>query len=121
MDYFGDGSFYVIDSPGHLGGHINVLARTSADGSWIFLGGDTCHDVRILTGEKQMFYEADATGKVISCAHVDKDKAQEHIDRVGALMKIEKVHVLVAHDWEWYEKNKGGPAFLPGKIPPVSL
>lgn len=63
MDYFEDGSLYIIDAPGHLSGHINVLARTSEDGSWILLGGDTCHDVRLLTGEKQMFYEADQLGK----------------------------------------------------------
>ena len=23
------------------------------------------------------------------------------------------MQVLLAHDWEWYEKNKGGSAFLP--------
>ena len=119
LDFFSDGSLYIIDSPGHLSGHVNVLARTSEDGSWIYLGGDTCHDVRLLTGQRQMFFKADASGKVISCMHVDKDKAQEHINRVGNLMKLKEVHVLVAHDWEWYENNTGGSAFLPGTIPPV--
>jgi len=27
VDFFRDGSVYVIDSPGHLFGHVNVLAR----------------------------------------------------------------------------------------------
>ncbi|KAJ5937119.1 hypothetical protein N7466_003569 [Penicillium verhagenii] len=47
-DYFGDGSFYLLDSPGHCAGHISALARTtssSADGddTFVFLGGDICH------------------------------------------------------------------------------
>lgn len=44
LDYFGDGSLYIIDSPGHLPGHLNILARTSADGGWIYLAGDSAHD-----------------------------------------------------------------------------
>ncbi|CUA69259.1 hypothetical protein RSOLAG22IIIB_08383 [Rhizoctonia solani] len=42
LDYFGDGSFYLLDSPGHAIGHICGLARTTPD-SFVFLGGDICH------------------------------------------------------------------------------
>lgn len=44
-DYFGDGSFYILDSPGHAIGHINALARTHASPSsaFIHLGGDSAH------------------------------------------------------------------------------
>lgn len=46
-DYFGDGSLYLLDSPGHCPGHISALARTtpSSDGgsTFVFLGGDICH------------------------------------------------------------------------------
>ena len=31
-DYFGDGSFYLLDTPGHSIGHICGLARTTAGG-----------------------------------------------------------------------------------------
>jgi glyoxylase-like metal-dependent hydrolase (beta-lactamase superfamily II) len=41
-DYFGDGSLYILDSPGHAIGHISALVRTS-EGSFVFLGGDICH------------------------------------------------------------------------------
>ncbi|OBZ71426.1 N-acyl homoserine lactonase AttM [Grifola frondosa] len=116
-DYFGDGSLYIVDAMGHLAGHINVLARTSADGSWIYLGGDTAHDVRMLTGEREVAFMIDPAG-YMHCAHANKDQAVEHIRRVGMLLDVPKVHVLLAHDWEWYEKNKGGDAFLPGVIPP---
>lgn len=41
-DYFGDGSFYLLDSPGHAIGHVCGLARVTSD-SFIFMGGDACH------------------------------------------------------------------------------
>jgi glyoxylase-like metal-dependent hydrolase (beta-lactamase superfamily II) len=42
FDYFGDGSFYLLDTPGHLLGHMCGLARTTAD-TYIFMGGDAAH------------------------------------------------------------------------------
>ncbi|KAJ6584946.1 hypothetical protein B0H19DRAFT_403471 [Mycena capillaripes] len=41
-DYFGDGSFYILDVPGHLAGHVCALARVTPS-SFVFLGGDACH------------------------------------------------------------------------------
>jgi len=41
-DYFGDGSFYVLDVPGHAIGHVGALLRTTPD-TFVFLGGDVCH------------------------------------------------------------------------------
>nr|POE50733.1 cytochrome p450 monooxygenase mpade [Quercus suber] len=43
-DYFGDGSFYLLDTPGHTLGHMCGLARTSTGpDTFIFMGGDACH------------------------------------------------------------------------------
>ncbi|KAF6836765.1 metallo-beta-lactamase superfamily protein [Colletotrichum plurivorum] len=43
-DYFGDGSFYLLDAPGHSLGHINALARTSTSpDEFIFLAADSIH------------------------------------------------------------------------------
>lgn len=43
-DYFSDGSFYLLDTPGHCTGHICGLARTSTNpDTFIFMGGDICH------------------------------------------------------------------------------
>ncbi|EMD96768.1 hypothetical protein COCC4DRAFT_24734 [Bipolaris maydis ATCC 48331] len=41
-DYFRDGSFYILDVPGHTIGHICGLARTTPD-TFVFMGGDCCH------------------------------------------------------------------------------
>lgn len=116
-DYFGDGSLYIVDAPGHLLGHINILARTNATGSWIYLAGDSAHDARLLTGEREVAIWHDDTGRLV-CVHTDREKAIEHIRRVAALLSVPRVHVLLAHDAEWYEANKGGEAFFPGVIPP---
>ncbi|KAH8695545.1 beta-lactamase-like protein [Talaromyces proteolyticus] len=44
VDYFGDGSFYLLDSPGHAIGHLCGLARTTANPpTFILMGGDICH------------------------------------------------------------------------------
>ncbi|KAJ7489548.1 Metallo-hydrolase/oxidoreductase [Mycena latifolia] len=122
MDYFGDGSLYLIDAAGHMSGHINALARTSSDGSWIYLGSDTAHDVRLLTGEKEVGEVPDPrTPGAMICAHVNKEVAIKYIERVGSLMKVPGMHVLMAHDWKWYEENKGGAAYFPGNIPPRAV
>lgn len=118
-DYFGDGSMYIVDAAGHLPGHVNILARTNATGSWIYLAGDTAHDMRLLTGERGVADFVDELGHRV-CAHTDKEKAEAHIARVRELLGMPKVHVLLAHDYIWYEANKGGDAFLPGSIPPKS-
>ncbi|KAI0385737.1 beta-lactamase-like protein [Hypomontagnella monticulosa] len=44
IDYFGDGSFYFLDAPGHCIGHICGFARvTSNPDSFILMGGDAVH------------------------------------------------------------------------------
>ncbi|KAF2005680.1 hypothetical protein P154DRAFT_608678 [Amniculicola lignicola CBS 123094] len=42
FDFFGDGSFYLLDTPGHAIGHMCGLARTTPT-TFVFLGGDICH------------------------------------------------------------------------------
>ncbi|KAI0543368.1 beta-lactamase-like protein [Xylaria curta] len=44
LDFFGDGSFFLLDAPGHDWGHLNGLVRTTSNpDTFIFLGGDTVH------------------------------------------------------------------------------
>jgi hypothetical protein len=42
FDYFGNGSFYLLNVPGHAIGHMCALARTTPT-SFVLLGADTCH------------------------------------------------------------------------------
>jgi len=44
IDFHGDGSFYLLSTPGHTHGHMCALARTSADPpEFIVMGGDVAH------------------------------------------------------------------------------
>ncbi|KAF0637583.1 hypothetical protein FPSE5266_08361 [Fusarium pseudograminearum] len=44
FDFFDDGSFYLLDTPGHTIGHVAGLARTTTGpDTFIFMGGDICH------------------------------------------------------------------------------
>ncbi|KAF9454722.1 Metallo-hydrolase/oxidoreductase [Macrolepiota fuliginosa MF-IS2] len=108
-DFYGDGSLYVVDAPGHLDGHINLLVRTSPDGGWIYLAGDTAHHWNLITGKSSMVYGCD-------CAHKHTELAEQTILRVREIMKLPRVRVLIAHDAPWYDENRGGPAFFPGNI-----
>ncbi|TBU30188.1 Metallo-hydrolase/oxidoreductase [Dichomitus squalens] len=109
LDFYGDGSLYIVDAPGHLPGHINVLARTSADGGWIYLAADSVHDWRIMTGEGKISTEP-------FCIHANKEQAEVTIERIREVNKIPRVRVLLAHDRPWYDLNKGGDAYWPGEI-----
>ncbi|PCH06477.1 Hypothetical protein PENO1_001160 [Penicillium occitanis (nom. inval.)] len=44
VDFFGDGSFFLLDTPGHAIGHMAGLTRTTTNpDTFIFMGGDVCH------------------------------------------------------------------------------
>ncbi|KAK1763270.1 Metallo-hydrolase [Phialemonium atrogriseum] len=109
LDIFSDGSVFVIDAPGHLTGHLNLLCRTGAD-TWVYLGGDTCHDMRLLTGEREIGTWDDGHGHCI-CIHLDKAAAELSIQRVRDLLSLgdrtnASVDVVMAHDHEWHDRNK---------------
>ncbi|KAF7298806.1 Metallo-beta-lactamase superfamily protein [Mycena indigotica] len=50
-DYFGDGSFYLLDVPGHQLGHIAGLARVTPT-NFVLMGGDSCHHAGVLRPTK---------------------------------------------------------------------
>ncbi|TBU30185.1 Metallo-hydrolase/oxidoreductase [Dichomitus squalens] len=113
LDFYGDGSLYVVDAgTGHIQGHLNFLVRTSTDGGWIYLAGDSAHHWNLLTGKSKIGRHAH-----FGCAHVNAEEAEKHIERIKRLIKENpRVRVLLAHDEPWFDANKGGPAFWPGKI-----
>ncbi|KXJ87810.1 beta-lactamase-like protein [Microdochium bolleyi] len=116
-DLHGNGIMYAVDSPGHLTGHIALLARRGSR-SWVLLIGDACHDLRLLTGEKQIAEWQDSEGRTC-CIHADKEQATETLRRFGKLKSEAEavgfdLDIVFAHDRLWAE---GHPeAFLPGSI-----
>jgi glyoxylase-like metal-dependent hydrolase (beta-lactamase superfamily II) len=98
LDVFNDGSLLIVNAPGHLPGHINLLALCK-DGHRIYMAGDACHDRRLLTGEKSIGAWADTHGHTC-CIHADRKEAEKTIERIRALEK-EGVEIIFAHDVEW--------------------
>jgi glyoxylase-like metal-dependent hydrolase (beta-lactamase superfamily II) len=98
LDLFNDGSLLIVNAPGHLPGHINLLARTPK-GRQVYMAGDAFHDRRLLTGEKTIGEWNDAHGHVC-CIHANRNQAEETIERIRLLEK-EGVEIIFAHDVEW--------------------
>ncbi|UPX20239.1 uncharacterized protein EKO05_0010479 [Ascochyta rabiei] len=109
LDLFNDGSLLIFNAPGHLPGHINILSRT-ADGRRVYLGGDSCHDRRLLTGVKEIGEWTDAKGHVC-CIHADREEAGETIRRTR-MLEQEGVEVIIAHDDEWEDNPANKTRFF---------
>lgn len=54
LDYFGDGSFYVLDTPGHMDCHIGALVciETSPRPLYHLLAGDAAHVISLIDYDK---------------------------------------------------------------------
>lgn len=112
-----DGSAYVVDSPGHLTGHIALLAR-SGTRRWVLLIGDACHDSRLLAGEMEIAEWSDADGRAC-CIHMDKQKATETLATFSRWRQASErcginLQIIFAHDAEWAQSHP--EAFFPGMV-----
>ncbi|KAJ6512252.1 hypothetical protein C8R47DRAFT_1094304 [Mycena vitilis] len=65
FDYFGDGSLYVLDVPGHLMGHVAALARVTPT-SFVFLGGDACHHAGMLRPTGKLHHHIPCPGELLA-------------------------------------------------------
>lgn len=120
MDVFGDGSVHVISAPGHLDGHINLLCR-KADGRYIYLAGDACHDGRLLSGEKGIATWSDPVYPgIVCCIHADKKAAERTLERIRETMgggtELGEVEVVFAHDDVWAGRAKQDGRYFPGQL-----
>jgi glyoxylase-like metal-dependent hydrolase (beta-lactamase superfamily II) len=109
LDIFNDGSVLIVDAPGHLPGHINILAKTGPTTS-VYLAGDACHDRRIMRKECAIGEWHDDQGH-ICCIHGDKKVAEQTIERIRELER-QGVEVIFAHDVEWEENPDNKMRFL---------
>jgi glyoxylase-like metal-dependent hydrolase (beta-lactamase superfamily II) len=104
LDFFGDGTLYLVDAPGHFEGHIAALVRISP-GTFVFLGGDTCHNRQCYTP---------GTRLTSARIHHDVEKARKTIEKLKAMNDtMDEVVVVLAHETEVLEE--GMPLF-PGDI-----
>jgi glyoxylase-like metal-dependent hydrolase (beta-lactamase superfamily II) len=121
MDVFNDGSLYILNAPGHLPGHLNLLCRTSRNPTkYVLLGADSCHDKRLLTGEKDVAEWCDPEmPSVTRCIHIDKEVARQTLRGIrdaehGVVEYLGCVEVVISHDPVWELNAKQTGRFFPG-------
>ncbi|KAJ7790702.1 hypothetical protein B0H14DRAFT_2938448 [Mycena olivaceomarginata] len=66
-NYFEDGSFYVLDVPGHRAGHICALARVTPT-TFVFLGADSCHHPGMLRPTAKLHRHFPCPGELLAAA-----------------------------------------------------
>lgn len=125
LDLFSDSTVFIINAPGHLPGHINLLCRISlSPPKYVYLAGDACHDIRLFTGERQIATWQDDQGKYC-CIHADIETTKETLKRIREVQRegldVEgggraEVEVVFAHDWAWEADAAGRGRFWPGKL-----
>jgi glyoxylase-like metal-dependent hydrolase (beta-lactamase superfamily II) len=126
FDFYGDGSFYLLDTPGHAIGHLCALARTTANPpTFMFLGGDIAHHAgefrpteylplpdSITPSPLQAPFAAQATfcpGEVFEAIHPSKSRTKPffspstgehavHADVAETRRSIEKLTEFDAYD-----------------------
>ncbi|KAH8732618.1 beta-lactamase-like protein [Phaeosphaeriaceae sp. PMI808] len=99
MDFFGDGSFWVVQAPGHMPGNCVAVARLKG-GHWICLGGDCCHSRELLDGKCEIAeFCIPTVGK--TSLHADLLAAKNSISMVRILEKDYGVRTVLAHDASW--------------------
>ncbi|RDW72699.1 MBL fold metallo-hydrolase [Aspergillus mulundensis] len=104
MDFFGDGSFWIIQAPGHMPGNLAACARLSS-GEWVMLASDCCHSRGLLEGSKEIA-TFDVPGGGVGCLHVDVEAARDTLGRIRVLRREYGVHVALAHDASWMEREE---------------
>lgn len=99
LDLYNDGSFYLLDAPGHLPGHLAALARVSPD-SFILLAGDCCHHRQYYTPGVRLVSQEH---------HHDIDVARDTMERLKRMNKERNVVLVLAHESQRLEE--GMPLF----------
>lgn len=119
LDLFRDGSVFVVDTPGHLPGHVNLLCRVERE-RWVLLCGDAFHDRRLLTGEKEIgtwdVPGGEGGGGERLCIHFDREAAAESIRRLREFDEAtgDECELIAAHEEIWWERNKH--LVFPGRL-----
>ncbi|KZT57140.1 hypothetical protein CALCODRAFT_496430 [Calocera cornea HHB12733] len=112
-DFFGDGSLYLMQAPGHCPGHQVALCRVSTSpDTYVLLGGDTCHSRYIYTPFPAPVARSDiacwahpsegppGSTKGTHTMHVDLDEAYRSIARLTRMEMENNVMCVLAHETE---------------------
>ncbi|KAI8615877.1 beta-lactamase-like protein [Chytriomyces sp. MP71] len=113
-DYFGDGSFWIIDAPGHCKGHIMAMARSTAspNPTYILFAGDAAHskclyspcpephhpESRSAIGLYTDGYKCGTGPRCDYSVHEDTYAAYKTIAALSRMDSLDNVLVIAAHE-----------------------
>lgn len=113
IDFFQDGSFYLLSAIGHKADHVIGLTRTGDD-EWVLMGADSCHHLGQLRPNKYLpLPETEACAKYASLLprgpsepfyglpehlHDDVQKSRAVISKLQRFDADDRVLLIVAHD-----------------------
>ncbi|KZO99395.1 Metallo-hydrolase/oxidoreductase [Calocera viscosa TUFC12733] len=116
-DFFGDGSLYLMQAPGHCPGHQVALCRVSTSpDTYVLLGGDTCHSRHIYTPFPTPVARSDiacwahpaegpaGSTKGTHTMHVDVAEAYKSIAKLTRMEMEANVMCVLAHEGELTEE-----------------
>jgi len=103
MDFFENGSFWIVQAPGHMPGNLCAVAHVG-DNRWVLLGSDCCHSRRLFDGLEQFAVWKDHNGCFASL-QADIPAAKDTISRIKLMEKELGCHIAFAHDTEWMKKG----------------
>ncbi|KAI0123380.1 beta-lactamase-like protein [Xylariales sp. AK1849] len=103
MDYFGDGSLWIMDAPGHMPGNLSACARL-ASGEQVLLSGDCCHSRDIFIGRRQIA-NVDMPDGSKFCLHENLDDSLATIGALREAVDDYGMHIAMAHDAEFIKQG----------------
>lgn len=89
-DLFHDGSFYLLDAPGHYPGHLNALARIGPN-SFILLAADSFHN-RLCYNPGERLISRENYEDIVT--------ATETVERLKGMNAMANVVVMLSHKTE---------------------
>ncbi|KAJ3022574.1 UNVERIFIED_CONTAM: hypothetical protein HDU68_009032 [Siphonaria sp. JEL0065] len=114
-DFYGDGSFWIIDAPGHCKGHMIAFARTSTNpDTYMLFAGDAAHaqclyktspgcsdkDTRHPCGLFTQSLQFTPVEDLVLAIHDDLEVAYRTIAKISRMDALDNVLVVAAHEIE---------------------
>ncbi|KAM5357687.1 hypothetical protein ACJZ2D_016015 [Fusarium nematophilum] len=99
LDFFGDGSMWILEAPGHMPGNLAAAVRLPC-GSLVILASDCCHSRALLEG-KEDFKTWKGSHDEECSLHTDLQAARETVDKLHSLEVDYGAHIALAHDSSW--------------------
>ncbi|KAJ3916175.1 hypothetical protein F5877DRAFT_47122 [Lentinula edodes] len=104
-DFFGDGSLFLINAPGHFPGHLAALARDitmNNSETYVLLAGDCCHD-------RQCYTVVPPSRFIREISEENHEDIAEARTTMASLIQVAKqlpnVVIILAHEKEYEEEG----------------